>query len=101
MSRPAQEPDAWPTFRNPLYEDIFANSFLLRFNGCYYAYGTPAAGEALPVLRSVELVHWETAGDLLDRPAAGLSHWAPEVAYDKGCFFLYYSAAEPKARASS
>lgn len=28
---------------------------------------------------------------MLGRPAAGLAHWAPEVAYDNGRFFLYHS----------
>jgi GH43 family beta-xylosidase len=80
------------TFRNPLHDRVLADPFVLKFNGCYYAYGTPPHGEALPVLRSTDLVHWSPAGAVLGPPRApGLAHWAPEVAYENGRFFLYHS----------
>ena len=78
------------TFRNPLYGRPFADPFVLKFNGEYYAYGTPGAG-GLPVLRSPDLISWQEAGEVLGPPEPGLAHWAPEVAYDNGRFFLYYS----------
>lgn len=86
----AQRVPSVRTFRNPLHDRPFADPFVLKHNGRYYAYGTPASG-GLPVLRSTDLVTWEPAGDVLDAPAPGLAHWAPEVAYDNGRFFLYYS----------
>lgn len=79
------------TFRNPLYGRPLADPFVLKFNGGYYAYGTPPHGDGLPVLRSSDLVSWEHAGEVLPPPGAGRAHWAPEVAYDNGRFFLYYS----------
>ncbi len=79
-----------PTFRNPLYERNFADPFVLKHNGRYYAYGTPGRG-GIPVLRSTSLVTWEDAGLVTPAPEAGLAHWAPEVAYDNGQFFLYHS----------
>ncbi len=63
---------------------------MLKFNGRYYAYGTPGRG-GLPVLCSDNLTGWEKAGEVLGAPDPGLAHWAPEVAYDNGRFFLYYS----------
>ena len=78
------------TFRNPLHDRPFADPFVLKHRGVYYAYGTPGSG-GLPVLRSTDLVTWEVAGEVLDAPEPGLAHWAPEVAYDNGRFFLYYS----------
>ena len=78
------------TFSHPIYDRPFADPFVLKHNGRYYAYGTPASG-GLPVLRSADLVTWERAGDILGPPEPGLAHWAPEVAYDNGRFFLYYS----------
>ncbi len=80
-----------PTFRNPLHGEPFADPFVLKFNGRYYAYGTPVHGRALPVLTSSDLVHWEFAGEALPAPPEGLAHWAPEVAYDNGQFLLYCS----------
>ncbi len=78
------------TFSNPVYGRPFADPMVLKFNGRYYAYGTPKSG-GLPVLRSTDLTNWEEAGEVLAPPDAGLAHWAPEVAYDNGRFFLYYS----------
>ena len=83
--------DPGATFRNPLHGRPFADPFVLKFNGLYYAYGTPAHGRDLPVLRSSDLVTWDDAGQALRAPGPGLAHWAPEVAYDNGRFFLYHS----------
>ena len=87
-----------PTFRNPLYERSFADPFVLKHNGRYYAYGTPGGG-GLPVLRSTDLVTWEQAGTVLGPPEQGLAHWAPEVAYDNGRFFLYHSTGGQEGEA--
>ena len=84
------EADVGCTFQNPIHEGAFADPFVLKFNGQYYAYGTPGHG-GLPVLRSSDLVTWQHAGEVVAAPEAGLAHWAPEVAYDNGRFFLYYS----------
>lgn len=78
------------TFTNPVHREVLADPFVLKWNGRYYAYGTPAAG-AIPVLTSIDLVEWAPAGHALDLPAPGSCYWAPEVAYDNGRFFLYYS----------
>jgi beta-xylosidase len=74
---------------------------VLRGKGEYYAYGTgptPAGGRHFPLLRSVDLAHWEYIGAALEPPAgvpAGAAYWAPAVAARDGSFFLYYSAAPP------
>ena len=92
MALPSHGPEPGPTFRNPLHHGALADPFVLKFNGRYYAYGTQPHGSALPVLRSCDLVHWEPAGEVQPPPARpGLAHWAPEVAYDNGRFFLYHS----------
>ena len=77
-------------FRNPLHGRPFADPFVLKFNGRYYAYGTPKSG-GLPVLASTDLVSWQEAGEVSAPPAPGQAHWAPEVAYHNGRFFLYHS----------
>ena len=78
------------TFSNPIHDRPFADPFVLKHNGQYSAYGTPGSG-GLPVLRSSDLVTWKVAGEVLGPPKRGLADWAPEVAYDNGRFFLYYS----------
>lgn len=85
------------TFTNPVHAGYFADPFVLRHDGRYYAYGTNEAdpsGEAFEVLRSDDLVQWTRLGRAL--PAVdGLAvedHWAPEVAERDGTFYMYFSA---------
>lgn len=89
-----------PTYTNPVYPADFPDPFVLRFNGCYYAYATSprraeAAGQPVfPMLSSRDLVHWECHGEALPAPdLPGIdAYWAPEVAYSNGKFYLYYAA---------
>ncbi len=83
------------TFRNPLHAVPLADPFVLKFNGSYYAYGTPASGP-IPVLRSPDLVNWEHGGEAVEAPPSGQCHWAPEVAYQNGHFYLYHSTGGPE-----
>ncbi len=78
------------TFQNPVQRAALADPFVLKHNGIYYCYGTPPAG-SVPVFTSTDLVEWEPAGSALAASGEGKIHWAPEVAYDNGTFYLYYS----------
>lgn len=91
------------TYKNPVYDRYFADPFVWRHDGVYYAVGTGSEerdekriGRAFPLLRSHDFVHWEFRGGALERPdpALGGDFWAPEVAYDDGTFYLYYSVGE-------
>lgn len=81
----------------PVYPFYFADPFVLRVEGAYYAYGTGAAalpdGRAFEVLRSENLRDWVSLGGALERiePGFGTDYWAPEVALEGGRFYLYYS----------
>ncbi len=95
------------TYTNPVYEGYFADPFVWEHDGIYYAIGTGAAEAAgqitnaqdheqpsvFPLLRSEDFVSWRDIGHALKRPDSQLGHtfWAPEVAYEQGKFFLYYS----------
>lgn len=47
----------------------------------------------MPVLHSCDLVNWRPLGNALFlRDDAFEALWAPEVAYDNGAFYMYYSA---------
>jgi GH43 family beta-xylosidase len=101
-------------WKNPVYQYYFADPFVWKHGGRYYAVGTgpisesPAAGEAdfttyelngremaIPLLISDDLVHWKLHGGALVVPpfAKGAIFWAPEVAYHNGRFYLYFSFA--------
>ena len=87
------------TYSNPVYPETFADPFVLRHEGVYYAYGTgPGAedGRQVPVLRSSDLVHWEARGHALLPGGGGgpgdVHVWAPEVAFHEGRFYMYYSS---------
>ena len=90
------------TYSNPVWHGYFADPFVLRHNGMYYAYGTghgpEPGGWQFPVLRSPDLANWEYAGAALpplkERNGEPFTaYWAPEVAERDGRFYLYFSAA--------
>ena len=83
-------------YTNPVYSEYFADPFVWRHDGMYYAVGTGPAGAhgmCFPLLHSRDLVRWESLGHALIPVGAGLGndYWAPEVAYSEGRFYLYYS----------
>src|SRR4051812_7162413 len=89
-------------YQNPIWPGYFADPFVLRWGGVYYAYGTgdstATARGAFLILRSSNLVEWETLGPALrGQENATCDFWAPEVAAHDGKFYLYYSRA-PKGR---
>jgi GH43 family beta-xylosidase len=82
------------TYQNPVYPHTMADPFVLQHEGFYYAYGTApggADGRQIPVLRSADLVEWEALGHAL-APNGAEHYWAPEVAFDDGRFYMYYSS---------
>lgn len=90
-------------YSNPIYSRYFADPFVLRTRGGYFAYGTGHGpepdGRQFPILRSMDLGQWEyVAGALKSLPpdssgAPFTAYWAPEVVERDGKYFLYYSAA--------
>lgn len=90
-------------YQNPVWPGYFADPFVLRWRGEYFAYGTAASLErgadetlrAFQILRSPDLVSWKPAGAALPVPEPQAAHafWAPEVAECSDRFFLYYSRA--------
>jgi len=93
------------TYQNPVYDQIFPDPDVLRVGGTYYAYGTyhpwtEGEGpdrELIPVLRSPDLVHWESVGPAF-REVPDWSRyrglWAPGVGQLDDRFLLYYSDSE-------
>lgn len=86
---------------NPVHRGELGDPFVLAHEGSYYAYGTgPVDGpRVLPVLRSTDLVHWESLGGCVEPVpnGRGSTYWAPEAVYLEGRFHLYYSVGRGDA----
>ena len=80
---------------NPVYGSNFPDPAVLEVDGTYWAYATKNQVEAMPVLRSPDLVRWQAVGDGMPDLAPwvepGLS-WAPEVAKVGERYVAYYTA---------
>ncbi|HKP71102.1 MAG TPA: glycoside hydrolase family 43 protein, partial [Pyrinomonadaceae bacterium] len=94
------QPQAEPTrrnrtFVNPVFAESFPDPFVLKYKGEYFAYCTGNAddGTIFGVLHSRDLVSWtKLGGAMTPLDPSPPYYWAPEVTYDNGKFYLYYSA---------
>lgn len=90
------------TYRNPVWPGEFADPFVLKWQGEYYAYGTSGDrrdNKIFPILHSKNLAEWTHIGNALD-PLPDLpdgNYWAPEVAERDGKFYMYFSAGQRMA----
>ncbi len=84
----------------PVWPGYLADPFVLALPDVgYAAYGSgpppgPADGpRVFECLLSEDLKAWRSAGPVLERadPALGADHWAPEVAYIDGAYWMYFS----------
>jgi beta-xylosidase len=81
-------------YLNPVYPDTFPDPYVLKHSGEYWAYSTGRCEDdrCFKILHSRDLVNWRVAGSAMDPPFPDATcYWAPEVIYDNGVFFLYYS----------
>lgn len=85
-------------YSNPVYAGSMPDPSVIRHKGYYYAFGTTGRsrledGRIFTVLRSKNLVDWEKLGGALIPPSENrkLQYWAPDVTFEKGKFYLYYS----------
>lgn len=86
------------TYVDPVWPHSFPDPFVLKFRGEYWGYCTGlwtdsrTDGRCFGVIRSRDLVHWEPmSGAMEPLPGGHTCYWAPEVTYDNGRFYLYYS----------
>ncbi|HTK38468.1 MAG TPA: glycoside hydrolase family 43 protein [Pyrinomonadaceae bacterium] len=79
---------------NPVYAHSFPDPYILKFRGEYYAYCTGFGhdGRVFGILYSRDLVNWrEVGGAMHPLDSDAPFYWAPEVTYNNGKFYLYYS----------
>ena len=70
---------------------------VIRVGNEYWATATSSEwAPHFPILHSRDLVNWEVKGYVFDRMPAWTkaNFWAPEIAEDKGKFFIYYTARQ-------
>lgn len=82
-------------YLNPVYPSSFPDPFVLKHRGQYFGYctGDGPDGRVFRIIKSEDLVSWETVGGAMEPiKEAPPFYWAPEVTYDNGKFYLYYSA---------
>ncbi len=103
-----QPPPVPPPVKRPL---TLADPFVLKHEGMYYIYGTSGTSpdEGIPVYRSADMVNWEgpvgKAGNgnaLMKGQSYGTAgFWAPNLVYSNNRFYMFYTANEHIAVASS
>jgi len=79
---------------NPVIDASFADPFVFKADGWYWAVGTSGSERSLfPMMRSRNLIEWVRCGPSLIPPSPdlGTDFWAPEVAFDGSRFYMYYS----------
>lgn len=82
------------SYLNPVYDQASPDPFVLKYCGVYWAYSTgfDHDGRAFAILRSRDLVNWQAVGGAMaPLPGNHPCYWAPEVTYENGRFYLYYS----------
>ncbi len=82
------------SYLNPVYSRNFPDPSVLKYCGEYWAYCTGFwhDNRCFGILHSRDLVHWrELAGAMEPLPDGWPEYWAPEVTYDNGRFYMYYS----------
>jgi beta-xylosidase len=103
-SAPTPTPTPDPTltaYENPVHGGDFPDPFVLRTGRFYYAYATNVGGANVPVMRSVDLAHWDQLGDAMPTLPAwaaanrGLT-WAPTAVEHNGQYILFYTARDSR-----
>jgi len=89
------------TYINPVFEPVMADPSIIRAeDGWFYCYATEDVwgyeldSHLVPIIRSIDLVHWEYVGDAFEEKPDwnGFKYiWAPDIQYFDGTYYLYYS----------
>lgn len=92
---PSQAQQQQTAYENPVIAGDYPDPSVIRVGKDYYA--TATSGEwapQFPILHSRDLVNWEVVGAVFRRRPDWTqgNFWAPEIAYDRGRYFIYYTA---------
>jgi beta-xylosidase len=84
-------------YQNPVRAGDYPDPSVIRVGSDYWATATSSEwAPHFPILHSRDLVNWEVKGYVFEQmpPWAKGNFWAPEIAQDKGRFFIYYTARQ-------
>lgn len=82
-------------YGQPVLSGDYPDPSVVKINGQYWATATSSNwAPAFPLLSSPDLINWQHKGYIFDvLPTwADYYFWAPEISFDKGKVFVYYSA---------
>ena len=77
----------------------FPDPSVLKVGPVYYAYSTEVGLDAVPTIRSVDLVHWSYVGDALAALPAwsgGEDVWAPTVVASRVGYVMFYATRDAR-----
>ena len=83
------------SFTNPALAGDYPDPSIIRVGADYWATATSSEwAPQFPILHSRDLVNWRVVGAVFQqRPAWSIgNYWAPEIAEDRGRFYIYYTA---------
>jgi beta-xylosidase len=95
LPTPVQEEKAIGIYHNPVIPGDFPDPTVIRVGNMYYAAGTSNDfGPCYPLYESTDLINWKPIGSVFnDCPKWSYnSFWAPELYYNNGTFYVYYTA---------
>jgi xylan 1,4-beta-xylosidase len=84
-------------YQNPVRAGDYPDPSVIRVGNEYWATATSSEwAPHFPILHSRDLVNWEVKQYVFATPPAWAksNFWAPEIAEDKGKYFIYYTARE-------
>ncbi|MDR2056745.1 MAG: glycoside hydrolase family 43 protein [Dysgonamonadaceae bacterium] len=82
-------------YKNPVIPGDYPDPSIIRVGEDYYAAATSSDfAPNYPLFHSCDLVNWERIGSIFDNPPAWIkgSCWAPELFFNKGVYYVYYTA---------
>jgi beta-xylosidase len=84
------------SFTNPVLPGDFADPSVTKVGDTYWATATSSEWAPLfPLLKSTNLVDWEMVGHVFPDKLPGWAEahfWAPEISYENGRTYIYYTA---------
>jgi beta-xylosidase len=83
------------TYTNPVIAGDFPDPSVIRVGDDYYASATSGGwAPSYPILHSKDLINWRIVGSIFQTKPAWVKgdFWAPELAVDKGKFYVFYTA---------
>ncbi len=83
------------TYTNPVIAGDFPDPSVIRVDDDFYATATSGNWSPyFPILHSKDLVNWKIVGSVFPEKPAWTKgdFWAPEIAADKGKFYVFYTA---------